>query len=1055
MMADEEEEKVSFANLRSRFEALAAKPDSSSSKSIPKPIPSNYKQPSISSIHPITDASKQSSNTVNDRITQPPTVPRRPLTPSQSLPSISNYPGALEALTYADTPPSRSGTPQASSTPPPPIPIRPNASHVSSSLPTTTPISTENSPASSFTPTERPPPVPLQKAADEHAKFMAHRHRTHSTSEALRVLHSASHKLAHLGRHPSEHKHHEEGSGQSTPNDLDLPTDQPMNKSPNGSSVFLPPPPRRTLQPNKSIHGESGNKSPNLSDSYPNANKALPPVVSGQDVESSSDTEEEVMSAVPYGTKAGQIISEELPDASRANRRPPDYTPARMIPSKGGHTSAVALHRDMVVVGYHDKLRIHVADRGWDPITQSISLSQERRESRLSAMCFSSGKGKYLWCGTKEGDIFEYDLEAMRITSHRMSAHTGPVLVLQRVGHNMISIDESGKICTWLTRDRTSPSLKDPPVTQRVVMDRYSYAFVLGEEVWVASANETSGSTSRTPRVRIYRPFTIDKPFNANSRPVGIPENVGPSHLGLISSAAIVPLLPDYVFLGHQSGHISIWNRSTYSCLHVQPLNIAGVTSLCGVRGHFLWAGSRQGEIRIYDVREQPWQVIKIWQANKAGAVTQMIVDPSPIDEGKLQVLTTSLDGEIHIWDGLLKTDWMTVELERRLTEYSTFRTLTSFHLTFNIDAATVMDFEGHELPGMGLLEEGETPDVIVVGFQELVDLGDTRIMAKSLILGGGRRSKQADAGERLSHQARAWTQRLSIEVQKKFPYHKLILQDSLVGLYTAIFVKQSELQSIRDPGIATIKTGFGGRMGNKGAIIASMRIDDTPLAWINCHLAAGQRHVRQRNGDLVNIFEATLSQKANNQRLDNEVDAYAGGGDGSMILPDHEIVFLSGDLNYRIDLKREQCFDLIREKDWQGLIAKDQLYRQLKENPGHRLKPFHEASIEFAPTYKYDRQTDSYDTSEKQRVPAYCDRIMWYTRSEHAHTIQCLQYISQPQIKMSDHRPVIGKFSFQIRKADPKRRKAVLDELQGDWQVAQAERLRAAREYYITTEDY
>ncbi|PWN34225.1 DNase I-like protein, partial [Meira miltonrushii] len=657
--------------------------------------------------------------------------------------------------------------------------------------------------------------------------------------------------------------------------------------------------------------------------------------------------------------------------------------------------------------------------------------------------------GRYLWCGTKEGDMFEYDIEAMRVTSTRMSAHTGPVLILQRVKDNMISIDESGKICTWLAKDQSLPSLKDPPVTQRIVIDKYSCTFVLGDEVWVASASDTAGSTSRTPRVRIYRPFTIDKPFNANSRPVGIPDNIGPSHLGLISSAALVPLQPDYVFLGHQSGHISIWNRFTYSCVYVQKLNMAGVTCLCGVRGHFLWAGSRQGEIRIFDVREQPWQVIKIWQANKAGAVTQMIVDASPIDDGKLQVLATSLEGEIHIWDGLLKTDWMTVELERRLTEYSTFRTLKTFHLTFNIDAATVMDFEGHELPGFELLEENDMPDVIVIGFQELVDLGDTRIMAKNLILGGGRKSKQADAGERLSHQARAWTQRLSVEVQRRFPDFKLLLQDSLVGLYTAIFVRESELSAIRDPGIATIKTGFGGRMGNKGAIVASMRIDDTPLAWINCHLAAGQRHVRQRNADLVNIFESTLSQKASNQKLDYEVDAYAGGGDGSMILPDHEIVFLSGDLNYRVDLRREQCFDLIRNEDWQGLMAKDQLQRQLKESPGHRLKPFREAAIQFAPTYKYDRQTDSYDTSEKQRVPAYCDRIMWYSRSEDAHAIQCLQYTSQPHIKMSDHRPVVAKFSFQIRKADPKRRKAVLDELLGDWQVAQAERLRAAREYY------
>ncbi|MCO5565706.1 hypothetical protein L7F22_019380 [Adiantum nelumboides] len=1045
-MAEEEEEKVSFANLRSRFEALAAKPE----PPINKPLPLTHPVPSSSS-----------TNTINHPDTNgylkafenpPPIVPRRPLTPSKSLPSVSNFPGALEALAYADTPPSRSGTPAAPSPPPPPIPIRPSKLQIPSNLPNTTSISLDEGSDLYSAPSERPPPVPLQKAADEHAKFMASRHRTHSTSEALRVLQSASHKLTHLGRHASEHRRPDDGSGNSTPNDFDSPAFNPITSPPNGGNDILPPPPRRMLQP-KPKHADSGNRSPSFNESYSNSNKSLPPLLTGEEVESSSDTEEEVMSAYPYESKPVPNTPDELPDASRANRRPPDYIPPRVIPSKGGHTSAVAIHKDIVVVGHHDKLRFHVANGGRDPFVQHISLGQERRENRLSALCFPSrGNGRYLWCGTKEGDMFEYDLEGMRVKSNRTNAHTGPVLVLQRVKNDMISIDESGKICTWLAKDQSSPSLKDAPVTQRIAIERYSCVFVLGEEVWVASANDVSGSTTRTPKVRIYRPFTIDKPFNANSRPVGIPENVGPSHIGLISSAAIVPLQPDYVFLGHQSGHISVWSRFTYSCVHVQQLNMAGVTSLCGVRGHFLWAGSRHGEIRIFDVREQPWQAIKIWQANKAGAVIQLIVDPSPIDDGKLQVLSTSLEGEIHIWDGLLKTDWMTVELERRLTEYSTFRTLKTFHLTFNIDAATVMDFEGHELPGMELLQEHEMPDVIIIGFQELVDLGDTRIMAKSLILGGGRRSKQADAGERLSHQARAWTQRLSVEVQRRFPGFKLLLQDSLVGLYTAIFVKESELPAIRDPGIATIKTGFGGRMGNKGAIVASMRIDDTPLAWINCHLAAGQRHTRQRIADLVNIFESTLSQKVSNQRLDYEVDAYAGGGDGSMILPDHEIVFLSGDLNYRVDLRREQCFDLIRREDWQGLIAKDQLKRQLEENSGHRLKPFREAMIQFAPTYKYDRQTDSFDSSEKQRVPAYCDRILWYSRSEDAHAIQCLQYTSQPHIKMSDHRPVVGRFSFQIRKADPIRRKAVLDELLVDWQIAQAERLRAAREYYMSS---
>lgn len=85
------------------------------------------------------------------------------------------------------------------------------------------------------------------------------------------------------------------------------------------------------------------------------------------------------------------------------------------------------------------------------------------------------------------------------------------------------------------------------------------------------------------------------------------------------------------------------------------------------------------------------------------------------------------------------------------------------------------------------------------------------------------------------------------------------------------------------------------------------MRIEDSPIAFINCHLAAGQRHTRRRNADLVNIFESVLfAERADSiTKLDESSttdaapsDAFAGGGDGAMILPDHELVFVAGDLN-------------------------------------------------------------------------------------------------------------------------------------------------------------
>lgn len=185
-----------------------------------------------------------------------------------------------------------------------------------------------------------------------------------------------------------------------------------------------------------------------------------------------------------------------------------------------------------------------------------------------------------------------------------------------------------------------------------------------------------------------------------------------------------------------------------------------------------------------------------------------------------------------------------------------------------------------------------------------------------------------------------------------------------------------------------------------------------------------------------------------------DELIAYAGGGDGSMIW-DHEFIFvcfpmpahaftdryvvvqLNGDLNYRIDQRRDAVVASIRAGDLNYLLCHDQLLKEIKNNRSFRLRMFKEPAITFAPTYKYDRKSNEYDTSEKKRIPAWCDRILYRCRDPKR--VEALHY-QRYEVNVSDHRPVSAAFTTRVRQVDRealKREEGVLEDEWGREQLA------------------
>ena len=117
--------------------------------------------------------------------------------------------------------------------------------------------------------------------------------------------------------------------------------------------------------------------------------------------------------------------------------------------------------------------------------------------------------------------------------------------------------------------------------------------------------------------------------------------------------------------------------------------------------------------------------------------------------------------------------------------------------------------------------------------------------------------------------------------------------------------------------------------------------------------------------------------------------------------IEDHTHVIWLGDLNYRIDLDKETVRSYIELGNLEKLLENDQLNRQ--KSVSAAFENFHEPRITFNPTYKFDPGTENYDSSAKNRIPAYTDRILFY--SKETNDIVPDTYRSHNEIKFSDHK--------------------------------------------------
>jgi hypothetical protein len=229
----------------------------------------------------------------------------------------------------------------------------------------------------------------------------------------------------------------------------------------------------------------------------------------------------------------------------------------------------------------------------------------------------------------------------------------------------------------------------------------------------------------------------------------------------------------------------------------------------------------------------------------------------------------------------------------------------------------------------------------------------------------------------------------------------------SLMEMRMVVFLLAKHKSGLKSVESATSATGQAHVLGNKGGLAVKMELYFTTICFVSCHLAAHQaeKFLTRRNSDTAEIMaEARMHDKL--------VDL------GSQ----YHHVFWFGDLNYRVDLgqvfkerSHEEQFAAVQALAQQGnyaaLYQADQLQQQIKEKKA--LVGFKEMEPNFPPTFKVERNQPL--TYKSQRIPSYCDRVLWKSLPARVNDIQCTAFNAVPEIMTSDHKPVYADFEVKV----------------------------------------
>ncbi|KAL4561252.1 hypothetical protein LXL04_033415 [Taraxacum kok-saghyz] len=506
------------------------------------------------------------------------------------------------------------------------------------------------------------------------------------------------------------------------------------------------------------------------------------------------------------------------------------------------------------------------------------------------------------------------------------------------------------------------------------------------------------------------------------------------------------------IWTGCSNGLIVQWDANG-NRLHDFHHHHCAVLCFC-TYGPRIWVGYVSGMVQVIDLEGN---LIAGWIAHN-GPVIKMVV-------GNGSVFSLATHGGIRGWyisspgplDNILRP-----ELSKREHMYTTLETVRIMVGTWNVGQGKPC----HDALVSWVGSQANDVDILVVGLQE-VDMG-AGFLAMS--------AAKETLGVEGSSNGQWWQDAMGKAMGEGSTFER-VGSRQLAGLLIAIWVRKSLRTHVGDLDVAAVPCGLGRAIGNKGGVGLRLRVYDRIMCFVNCHLAAHLEAVNRRNQDfdhiyksisfgrqsnntsgmarylflccslalstylfwvlysssfalawLILIISACVSTTAQSHRPANSV--VINPDEGKPDLAEADMVVFCGDFNYRLfGITYDEARDFVSQRSFDWLREKDQLRAEMKAG-----KVFHgmrEGLIRFPPTYKFERGKPGlggYDSGEKKRIPAWCDRIL-YRDNRSSPTSECslacpvvasiFLYEACMDVIESDHKPVRCKFKVQVAHVD------------------------------------